>query len=243
MLYFLDYAWANRQFYQNDLLFTYFNKLAALSKEIPHYSEQWVSSDDVLLLGAFGHPWTRSKYTDGIVQEVWSEIIERFNHIYVYIEDMHGHTFRWEEFEKFLSKPHVGAILTYDNVDQAKRVKQITKWNWVPHHIDLSIFYNARIERSTEYFSYGSLGPHYPKRTQIIRSLQSAGAAVEILEHPGYAAMRHDVVQEKLAAKLNQVKNLVVAPPICGYAVAKYFEGAACGCSLYGELCPDLEVF
>lgn len=116
-------------------------------------------------------------------------------------------------------------------------------WKWLPHAVTTSRFHPGNgQERIFNAGFYGRTGAAYRTRTEARRRL-SGRDDVWIGQHGGYwkDGKQHDngtttFYNDNLADRLRLVKCLYVAPGNMGSCVMKYFEGAACGCLLFGEI-------
>jgi len=117
------------------------------------------------------------------------------------------------------------------------------KWVHIPHAVDTETFFSGNGSRKHPIGMYGKCGTCYDNRTaakKMIRTIPGAWLG----HHGGYwknGAKPNDgkkyFYNEKLAAALREVGALWVDSPDNKQAlVLKYFEGAACGCVLLGEV-------
>ncbi len=120
--------------------------------------------------------------------------------------------------------------------------RDVPGWTLVPHPVNTRRFAPNGSERPYPVGYYGKHGKMYGHRTVARRAIRDRGDAW-IGQHGGYWHVKenndgvHTFYNEKLAEKLAQCKSLWVDSPDNKHAcVLKYFEGAASGCLLIGQM-------
>ena len=154
---------------------------------------------------------------------------------------------KWTLKEINSAKPNL--VVCHHENDRKKYVESLfkslhyyTRFVYIPHCAEKTIFYDKNIRKSVDVLLCGSIGRHYPLRQRFknILSKMPSEYICKIHQHPGYVNVdsHTDKYLNDFATAINQAKICLTCTSVYKYRLAKLVEIPACGSVLASDI-PD----